>query len=150
MVGTSGSIDERFAVVTASTLTLPLFMKGCADNTGTNAMSTSPDSTAVVAGPPPLYGTCVTATPAYCFSISIDRWLVVPMPLDDALNCPARFLASATSSGTLLTGTLGCTTSTSGTEDTHETGSKSLTGSNASFLYRLTLTASEALEKSTV
>src|SRR4051812_10417088 len=103
MVGTSGKTDERLPVVTARIRTLPLFMKGCADSTGTNAMATSPDRTAVVAGPPPLYGTCVTCTPAYCLSISIDRWLVVPTPLDDALNCPARFLASATRSGTLLT-----------------------------------------------
>src|SRR5258705_3725278 len=122
MVGTSGRIDERFAVVTARTLTLPLFMKGCADSTGTNAISTSPDSTAVVAGPAPLYGTWVTATSAYCFNISIERWLVVPTPLEDALNCPARFFASTTSSGTLLTCTLGRLTSTTGIEHTNVTG----------------------------
>ncbi|MNC99154.1 hypothetical protein D3C83_173350 [compost metagenome] len=68
-------------------------------------------------------------TPVSCFSISIERWLVVPAPLDPALRLPP-FLASATSCCGVFAGTLGCTTSTSGVEEIQLTGARSLIASN--------------------
>jgi hypothetical protein len=80
-----------------------------------------------------------------CFSISIDRWLVVPAPLDAAFSAPDRF-ASATSSFTDFTGTLGCVTKTSGVDVIQLTGARSLSGSNLIRLpYNVTFTASEAV-----
>jgi len=38
-----------------------------------NIPATSPASTAMPAGPPPRYGTCVSLMPASCFSISMAR-----------------------------------------------------------------------------
>src|SRR5574340_36836 len=128
MVGRSGNARDFLAVVTANALTLPLLRNGCAASAVANSKSTSPLTSAAIAGPPPLYGMCVTLTPANCFSISIDRWLVVPLPLDPAFILPL-FLAMAMSSLTFLAGTLGCATSTSGTEDIQLTGTRSLNGS---------------------
>jgi hypothetical protein len=67
-------------------------------------------------------------------SISIDKWLVVPLPLEATFICPGRFLASSINSLTVFTGTLGCVVNTSGTEDIQLTGARSFTGSKEIFL----------------
>jgi len=87
----------------------------------------------------------ITEVQDYIRDLSGARKLVVPAPLEPAVIL-ALFFARVTSSGTDLTGTVGCTTSTSGTDEIHDTGTRSLTGSKAIvFWYRVTLTLSEAV-----
>ena len=88
---------------------------------------------AITAAPPPLYGMCTASMPACCFSISIARWLVVPLPFEAALSFPLWRFARATSSPTLFAGTLGCTTRMSGTDETRLTGARSFSGLKPSF-----------------
>src|SRR5678815_4308288 len=117
-------------MVTASALTLPDLRCGAADSAVANSKSTSPPINAVIAGPPPLYVTLTVCSPVAWFSISTARKLVVPAPFEPAVSL-SSFLASATSSCTDFAGTVGWTTSNSGTDEIHETGIKSFTGSNA-------------------
>src|SRR5688500_12144260 len=113
MVGRSGNADDFLGVVTASGRTRFDLICGVATGPVANRKSVSPLTSEAMDGPPPLYGTCATLTPASCFSISMERWLVVPAPLDAAFMLPA-FFASATSCCGVFAGTLGWTTSTSG------------------------------------
>src|SRR5690348_5607633 len=55
MVGTSGSALERFLVVTASALSLPVWISCGVVVMATNDIGVSSASTACVAGAPPLY-----------------------------------------------------------------------------------------------
>src|SRR5688572_9007812 len=145
IVGRSGKAEDFLAVVTASARTR--FALSWFEATGpvANSMSVSPLTREPIDGPPPLYGTWVSLMPVDCFSISIERWLVVPAPLEAALRPPV-FFASATSSFADFAGTLGCTTRTSGVEEIQLTGARSLSGSNFTRLpYRVTLTARDAV-----
>src|SRR2546426_10291629 len=79
MVGTSGSRLERFGPVYASTRRRPALICGAVEVPDIIA-ATSPDTVAVVAGAPPLYGICTSAIPARPFSRSIVRWCWLPLP----------------------------------------------------------------------
>src|SRR3989442_14133766 len=79
MVGTSGSRLERFGPVYASTRRRPALICGAVEVPDIIA-ATSPDTVAVVAGAPPLYGMCASAIPARPFSRSIVRWCWLPLP----------------------------------------------------------------------
>src|SRR5256885_13554195 len=79
MVGTSGSRLERFGPVYASTRRRPALICGAVEVPDIIA-ATSPDTVAVVAGAPPLYGMCASAIPARAFSRSIVRWCWLPLP----------------------------------------------------------------------
>jgi len=58
MVSRSGSASARLVLVTAIARTLPALIC-CTTVAGSpNIMLISPDSNAIAAGPPPLYGTC--------------------------------------------------------------------------------------------
>src|SRR3989304_177795 len=129
MVGSLGYALAGFAVVTAIALTLPDATCGATASAVPNSKSTSPLISAIIAGPPPLYDTFTMLAPVLCFNISTARKLVVPAPLLPALSLPVVF-ASPISSFTDLAGTLGCVTSTSGTEEIQLTGASSLMGSN--------------------
>src|SRR5882762_1235357 len=116
MVGTSGAAATRFGVVTASARSLPALAFDTAGGMVENTNVTSPPRIACVAGLLPLYGTCSTSTPAACFSISADRWTMVPLPEEPYEYLPGFDLSSSISSRTLCAGVVGCTTSISGVE----------------------------------
>src|SRR3970282_1768703 len=124
MVARPGNTPDGLSVVTAIGFTLPDLMWGCAASAVANTKSVSPVMTEVIAGPPPLKEMMGSLSPAYWFNISIDRWLVVPAPLLAGVSWV--LLASATRSFTDFTGTLGCVTSTSGTEEIQLIGVKCL------------------------
>src|SRR3954454_23547870 len=75
--------------VTATGLTCPARTLGSEPGRLSNSKSTRPPSRSVKAGPAPLYGMCVTCTPAMLFIISPDRCKVVPNPADDRCICGA-------------------------------------------------------------
>ena len=77
---TSGSALERLAVVTASGRSLPVLMWARASAAVSGIIVDPPASRSFRASGWPLYGTCVSFTPAICASSSPDRWLEVPMP----------------------------------------------------------------------
>src|SRR5207302_9290902 len=79
MVGTSGNRPERFGPVYASTRRRPALICGAVEVPDIIA-ATSPDTVALVAGAPPLYGICTSAIPARPFSRSIVRWCWLPLP----------------------------------------------------------------------
>ena len=114
-------------MVTASARSLPAFTCGSTAATLANIMSTSPASSAVVAGAPPLYGTWTTFTPAMTLNISPAMWKPLPLLAEAKLSLPGCALASAISSSTFFAGTAGFTTSTNGPVASMLTGSKSLT-----------------------
>src|SRR6267143_5004908 len=113
MVGTSGSIAIRFALVTASARKNPSLI--CPDAAGSvaNATGVWPPTTDCTIGPPPPNGTVTMSSLSDSLNSSVDRCGGVPTPaMAKLLYFPAR--TSATSSCTVLAGTDGCTTSTSG------------------------------------
>jgi len=71
--------------------------------------------------------------------------VVAPLPDEPYASSPGRALASAISSCVELAGNDGCTTSRNGTVATSMMGSKSFTGSNGTFAYKVGLTAWAAL-----
>src|SRR2546427_13264726 len=79
MVGPSGSRLERFGPVYASTRRRPALICGAVEVPDIIA-ATSPDTVAAVAGAPPLYGMCASASPARPFSRPIARGCLVPLP----------------------------------------------------------------------
>jgi hypothetical protein len=70
-------------------------------------IETCPPSRAISAGPDPLKGTWVMFVPARRFTMTPTRCVEAPMPPE----AKVRFvvLASASNSGSVLAGTLGCT-----------------------------------------
>src|SRR5512143_2560908 len=141
MVGNSGSACERREVVTATGRSLPDFTCGIAAGNVANMSCTWPDNSATSAGPPPLYGTWTMSIPAIDLSISPARCDELPTPAEGKLSAPGFDFASAIRSFTVFTGDDGCTTRMLGVTATRLTGAKSFTGSNGSFLNRLTLMA---------
>ena len=121
---------DGLRVVTASPFRRPLSMCGLTVLNVEKHRSISPARSAIVVGPPPLYGICSSFAPANCESISIAMWLVVPLPLCPPFRPPFWRLDSSISSFTVFAGTLGCSVSTSGTDDVQITGARSFTGSN--------------------
>src|ERR1700682_5933809 len=112
MVGRSGRTSERRAVVTASALTFPALTCGPAVGADANISCTSPDSIAVIAGAPPLYGTCTIFVLVMLQNNSAARCPAFPLPVDPYVSTPGCLRAYAIRSCTLLIGRLGCTTST--------------------------------------
>ena len=86
----------------------------------------SPESSAIAAGPPPLYGTCTSFVPVMLLKSSPVRWLIAPLPLEPYVSCPGCAFASAISSLMFFTGSDGCTTTTCGTAESQMIGAKSL------------------------
>ncbi len=94
-----------------------------------NIMFTCPPIRSVIAGPLPLYGTCVMSRPSICLNISQDMWIVEPLPLEAQVSLPGCALASAMSSCTEFAFTPGFSTSTLANEAKTMTGTRSLFGS---------------------
>ena len=80
---------------------------------------------ACIAGPVPLYGTCVAFTPAAALKSSHERWREVPLPAEPQLSLPGLALAQAMSSGKVFAGTRFAATSTSGKIAAVVTGTRS-------------------------
>ena len=125
-MGSSGAAGERFALVTASALSLPLFTCGIADSIVSNISAAWPPMTSVSAGALPLYGTWFILTPAMELKSSAERCVDWPLPEEAKLSVPGFALASAISSATFFAGRAGLTTITSGPLVSCETGTKSL------------------------
>ena len=83
----------------------------------------------MIAGPPPLNGTCSKSTPAMSLNSSPPRCMKLPTPAEAYGTPPGFSLASATSSLTDLAGSSGLTTSTFGAEARNAIGAKHLIGS---------------------
>src|SRR6476661_128870 len=80
VVGTSGSADARFDVLTPSATALPSRMKGSDGKIGLNTKSTRPLITSANASGPPLNGTCTPSNPALRRKRSALRWVAEPLP----------------------------------------------------------------------
>src|SRR3989304_4181340 len=95
MVGMSGRIEARLALLTPRAFNLPERTCGSAENSVLTSTGTWPDMTAVIAGPPPLYGTGMISTPAISLNSSPAK-LETPPALEDAYwRCPGLAFASA-------------------------------------------------------
>ncbi len=129
-VGRSGNSAERLAVLTAIPLILPAFICGTAVAAVANTSCMLPATRSIIAGPPPLYGTCTILVPAMVLNNSSARCPVPPTPEEPPLS--DLLLASAIISFTDLTGTDGCSTSTLVESTASVTGEKSLIGSKGS------------------
>jgi hypothetical protein len=142
IVGNSGASAERFAVLTASARSLPVFT-GCADDRiGAIIHCTWPPIRSVTAGAEPLSATWTARVPDWLVGIAPATWRVVALP-DEAYGVPpGRAFIGATSSPTVFAGTSGCTTRTLGRSATRATGTRSPRVSYGSFVYRLGVTAS--------
>jgi hypothetical protein len=75
-------MSERLSVVTASPRTRPAFTCGIAVEGEAKTSCTSFESSAVIAGAPPLYGTCTIFTLAMLWRSSAARWPALPLPLE--------------------------------------------------------------------
>ena len=80
MVGTSGSAGFRFACVTARPFSFPDLMWPEPSSTEANSRSTWPAIRSIIAGPPPLYGTCVIFVPVSSWNSSAVRCGEPPLP----------------------------------------------------------------------
>src|SRR5688572_8703111 len=132
MVGTSGMLGWRFALVSATARSLPALMCGAADIVVVNSMVTRPPSTSVTAGGMPLYGTWIMLTPPCRWNISADRWGAEPAPGLANVSSPGFAFASAMRSLTEFAENEGETTTTLGCEFSCVMGVKSFPGSYGS------------------
>ena len=80
MAGTSGNSGARFGPTIASARNLPSWISCSEVLTVSNVICTSPATTAVRAGPPPLYGTCRILVPLTDLNSSALRCGSVPTP----------------------------------------------------------------------
>ncbi|KAG0755137.1 hypothetical protein G6F22_020710 [Rhizopus arrhizus] len=94
-----------------------------------NMKSIWPPIRSVMAGLPPLYGTCVNCSLAALLNISPAKWPGVPAPAEPMLVLSPCARMYAISSCTLAALTLGPMTSTFGTVAKSVTGLKSFTAS---------------------
>src|SRR5688500_2126183 len=134
MVGYYGAVTERLPLETAIARTLPERTCGRAVDNAAKFTWHWPASIAVIEGEPPLYGTVTIFVPVRCMKSSAARCVLVAMPLVATLRSPGLALASAITSFTDLTGTEGWTMTMCGSVATWDSGVKSRTGSNGSFL----------------
>lgn len=72
-LGTSGSMGERWRVLTASATRLPDLMRGSTAAAPSTAAVTWPAVTSFTAWPPPLYGMCSRLMPRFCENNSPTR-----------------------------------------------------------------------------
>jgi hypothetical protein len=82
-VGRSGVEGERLAVVTAIPRSLPCLTNSTAEGMVAKQTETSPPTSAIMDGPPPLYGTCTIFTPARLLKYSPARCAAEPAPEEE-------------------------------------------------------------------
>ncbi len=80
-------------------------MNGWAVGIGPIIICVSPAPNAAMAGPPPLYATCVSFTPASVAKYSAARKELLPSPADEKLTAPGFAFAYLMSSATDVAGT---------------------------------------------
>ena len=100
-------------------------MLGAALPSDVKAIGVWPPMVDVMAGPPPLNGTCTRSSPNFSLNSSPTSRGCVFAPDDAKLYLPGLARTSATSSFTSLAGTEGCTVSACGPDATSVTGVKS-------------------------
>ena len=93
------------------------------------AIGVWPPTVAWIAGPAPVKGTCTRSSLKASRNSSPPRCGVEPTPGPAKLYLPGLSRMSCTSSGSVLAGTCGLTTTTFGETATSVTGAKSLIGS---------------------
>src|SRR5881628_2113212 len=103
-VGTSGRSLSRVAWATASARSLPLARLDLSPVRSLTIMSTSPESSASVAGCPPLKGTTRRSAPVSCLKSSAAICTMVPGPEEAMVYLPGLAFAIATSSTALFAG----------------------------------------------
>ncbi len=133
-VGTLGSNAERLALATASGRNVPdlIWLITSSGLIGMNVRRSPIRS--VMAGAPPLYGTCSTSMPADSLSISPARWPELPLPAEPKLSLPGSALAWAISPFIDVMLDLAGTTTTSDASPIRATGAKSVAGLKLSLL----------------
>ena len=82
IVGSSGTVAERCAPVTASARSLPALIYGIAEAEVANISWACPAITSVSAGCAPLYGMCSIWTPVIALKSSPARCAAAPLPED--------------------------------------------------------------------
>src|SRR5512139_1989349 len=102
MVGTSGMLAWRLALVIATARSLPDLTCGVAEIVVVKSMVTRPPMTSVTAAGMPLYGTWIMLTPAARWNISADRWGAEPATGDANVSSPGLPFAKAIRSFTDL------------------------------------------------
>jgi hypothetical protein len=128
IVGTSGRIEIRFPLVTASARSSPSLICAAAAGNAEKATGVWPATTDCTIGPPPAKGTTTNSSFSDSLNSSVERCGGVPVPGIAKLSYfPAR--TSAISSCTVFAGTDGWTTRASGDVAAMMIGSKSFTGS---------------------
>src|SRR5688572_20706035 len=80
IVGTSANAAERVGDVTAIRRMRPLFTAPTAGPSEENSIGIWPPIRSVIAGPPPLYGTCSRLAPVTLLKYSPERWCGPPTP----------------------------------------------------------------------
>src|SRR5215831_20528928 len=108
MVGTSGASGERLAVDTASARSRPAAACGRRPDVEPNDTLNWPARKSATIAEAPRYGKGTVSNPASSRKYSMTRCEDVPLP-PCAYAIGPSFLAQATNSATLLTGTEGCT-----------------------------------------
>src|SRR5215510_13381653 len=141
MVGTSGSVSQRAAVVTPSARSLPVRTYSSDAATVLKVACTWPLTASVKAGASPRYGTWITVIPAISLNSSCARWLVEPTPKDATLTFAGLVLACAMNSATDLVGNDGVTSRTSAPRATQAIGMMSRCRLNKSESYSVALLA---------
>src|SRR5258706_16454535 len=94
-VGTSGKGLSRLACATASARSLPLAKLDLSPVRSLTIMSTSPESSASVAGCPPLKGTTRRSAPVSCLRSSAAICTMVPTPEEAMVYLPGLARACA-------------------------------------------------------
>src|SRR5690554_6427374 len=82
MVGTSGLLGQRWALVMANARSLPASTCGIIVCTESKAIETCPENKSISAGAIPLYGTWVRFRFAVLPNCSATKWAPEPMPLE--------------------------------------------------------------------
>ena len=78
----SGTIGERLRVEMPSAVSRPDFTWGCTVMMLSKSIATSPACRSVIDCWMPLYGTCVSLTPAMLAKCSVARCTTLPTPLE--------------------------------------------------------------------
>src|ERR1035437_3369772 len=150
MVGMSGAVARRLMLLTPRARILPACTCGSAVSGPLNDMVIWPATTSVMAWPPLLYGTWISATLVIESNSAPARCVGPAIPADPYVSSPRLFLASAISSLTDFAGTDGCTTSIMGVVPISMTGAMSLRKSNGRLGYNVTLATDDELVISSV
>ena len=129
MVGTSGTAGERRLPVTARPRSWPPRITVAAADSDVTMIGVWPPTAELIAGPPPLNGTCTRSRPCLSLNSSPTIRTCVAAPDEANVYLPGFAFTTSTSCCTVCAGNDGCTDSTCGPDARSVIGAKSLTGS---------------------